>query len=302
MKDWQRWLCAVLAVLLVGCGHQAPPADEPEVSAGPAVSAGEIVDLRCSAGVTTLHFRRSENGAWQWADDLSFPLNGQYVERILSAAQSLSSQTAVLATGEPAVYGLDKTDRYLIMTSGDGTEIAWYFGDRTESNDWYACAAGDPDHICTAPDSLLTLMGRSIYDMAQLPRPMSLTESVLRSVNVTRGDRSDTLRVSAAVWTRQGEDVTDDPDVRALAEALAEVSVDRCLDYAPADGVAELCGLTKPLAVLQVDYVNTVGVDNTLTVTLGQYREDDGAYCVTLNDDPTIYLMSGALPELLKNW
>ena len=38
-------------------------------------------------------------------------------------------------------------------------------------------------------------------------------------------------------------------------------------------------------------YINSVGTETTLTLTLGTLRED-GAYYVTLNEDTSMYLVS----------
>ena len=101
-------------------------------------------------------------------DDLSFPLNGQYVERILSAAQSLSSQTAVLATGEPAVYGLDKTDRYLIMTSGEnglfprGYVIGYVRSVQPDDSGMTAYAVIEPAEDLLHLDMVAAITGRAL--------------------------------------------------------------------------------------------------------------------------------------------
>ena len=43
--------------------------------------------------------------------------------------------------------------------------------------------------------------------------------------------------------------------------------------------------------VITAAYINSVGTETTLTLTLGTLRED-GAYYVTLNEDTSMYLVS----------
>ena len=73
--------------------------------------------------------------------------------------------------------------------------------------------------------------------------------------------------------------------------ALAELSFDKCFDYDPSPDAAPLCGLDAPTAVITLAFVNTVGTEATVTLTLGTLRED-GTYYATLNDDTTVYLLA----------
>ena len=75
-----------------------------------------------------------------------------------------------------------------------------------------------------------------------------------------------------------------------MEEALAAFRFDRCFDFDPAPEAAPLCGLDAP-TVITAAYINSVGTETTLTLTLGTLRED-GAYYVTLNEDTSMYLVS----------
>ncbi len=301
MKNRYRGLLLILALLLLsGCGAKDAPGGEE--TAVPTVTAEETEALSCCDGTVTLRFHRDENGAWQWLDDPAFPLDGQYPEELLASAAELSAQSALPESGAASQYGLDTKDCYLTVFGSDGTEQTWYFGKQTPDGGRYVRAASDPDGVYVAPARLSELMSRSIYDMALLPKPVVLSDVELRAVTVRRGDTADVLEVSDGVWTRQGRVVTEEDKIARLAAALSEVSVQGCFDYAPSEGVFALCGLEPPAAVLEVVYVNTVGVDSTLTVTVGDLRSDRQAYCVRLNGEDTVYLMDGVLPELLLAW
>ena len=78
-------------------------------------------------------------------------------------------------------------------------------------------------------------------------------------------------------------------DEQRLADTLRQLlhrqgyTADVCYD-----GIS---GLDAPTVVIELSYVNTVGTEATVTLTLGTLRED-GAYYATLNDDTTVYLLN----------
>ena len=76
-------------------------------------------------------------------------------------------------------------------------------------------------------------------------------------------------------------------------EELSRLSVTSCVDYAPAEGAAAVCGLNAPEAILVVTYTGITGREEALTVTIGLPTGDGGRY-VTLNDESTIYRMEEA--------
>ena len=77
----------------------------------------------------------------------------------------------------------------------------------------------------------------------------------------------------------------------AVETALAEFSFDSCFNFDPSPDAAPLCGLDVPSVVITAAYINTVGTETTMTLSLGTLRQD-GFYYVTLNDDTTVYLVS----------
>ena len=98
-----------------------------------------------------------------------------------------------------------------------------------------------------------------------------------------------TFSVDESGVRRSGaRDVTE--KTASLVDELGKLAVTACVDYDPADGAAEVCGLDAPAAVLAVNYVNAHGGDGALTLTVGGSTGDGGRY-VTLNGDATIYRM-----------
>ena len=79
-------------------------------------------------------------------------------------------------------------------------------------------------------------------------------------------------------------------ETEALMDELSGLAVTACVDYAPAEGAAAICGLDAPAAALTLTYANAVGAEETLTVTVG-LPIGDGGRCVALSGDSNIYRM-----------
>jgi hypothetical protein len=289
-----------LAALLCGCGQRSAESEtEENTDAQPSEA---VTSLSCCDGATTLRFHRDEVGAWVWTDDTSFPLDGQYADRLAAAALELEQAQALTAPDHPETYGVYTSGKYLTLQRVDGEEVTYYFGDQADSGEYYFCSASDESRICLAPQRMLELMGRSVYDMALLPELPAIESDSVRIVVITTGDQTDRMTVSRGRWLRGDEDVTDAESTRQLIALLADPTLLRCVDYAPAAGAALVCGLTAPTAVLRVEYANRVGADAEFVLTVGDYLAIERGCYVTINDDPTIYLMDAGPLAVLRNW
>lgn len=237
----------------------------------------------------TCRFRRDEDG-WKWVDNESFPLDVSYVEEILTALDTMSvTLTPVTPAVEPADSGLDEPDRYMTVTVGE--EITTLrFGDQKDDGQWYMAIDGQEDTYLVA-DEFVKLMDRSIYDMAVLPTLPELTDDNLTVITVRQTEGEKTVRLSKtdSGWVNGGKALPD--GIADIEAALADFTFDKCFNYNPSPDAAPLCGLDVPTATITLSYVNTVGTESSVVLTLGTLRED-GAYYATLNDDTTVYLLS----------
>lgn len=300
MKTYRTVISAVLltAVVLCACGRKAPETPETPGAEEPVstVSAEESASVLCSDGARTLRFSRNDQDGWQWTDDVSFPLDGQYVDQLIAAARELDGLTPIADPKGPEVYGLVGSKSYLTVVGSDGSQVTYSFGSEAEGG-YYCNSSADTARICVAPERILDLLGRSIYDMALLPDIPDLSADALRSVTITRGDEADQLTLSRGSWSRAGQGVTGEEQVQKLAAGLETLSVMKCVDYAPAAGAAEVCGLASPAAVLHLELDK-----GEFLLRVGGYDQAESAYFVTIGDDTTIYLMSGDVPALLAGW
>ena len=287
-------LALVLTLSLMACRSKEPEdaadaADNNTLSNSAPLTFAEASYLEYDNSQVTCRFRKDEDG-WKWVDDEEFPLDASYVEEILTALDAMSvSLTPVTPAVEPADSGLDEPDRYMTVTVGE--EITTLrFGDQKDDGQWYMAIDGQEDTYLAA-DEFVKLMDRSIYDMAVLPTLPELTDDNLTVITVRQTEGEKTVRLSKtdSGWVNGGKALPD--GIADIEAALADFTFDKCFNYDPSPDAAPLCGLDVPTATITLSYVNTVGTESSVVLTLGTLRED-GAYYATLNDDTTVYLLS----------
>ena len=286
-------LALVLALALVACRGKAQEdtadaVDNSTLSNSAQLPMTEASYLEYDNGQITCRFRKDEDG-WKWVDNEAFPLDAAYIEETLAELDAMSaSLTPVEPAVEAADAGLDDAQRYLTVTVGEETTTL-RFGDQKDDQ-WYMAVDGQEDTYLVA-DGFVQRMNSSIYSMAVLPTLPELTEDNLTVITVRGSDEGQTVRMSKTDegWICENRQVTE--QVQAMETALADFTFDSCFNFDPSPDAAPLCGLTAPTATVTVAYVNTVGTETTLTLTLGDLRED-GSYYATLNDDTTVYLVS----------
>lgn len=280
------------AALLVGCGHKAQPDADTDPNAQAALPPEGITALVLSDDTQVLRFRR-DGDIWYWQDDEAFPLDQAAMPALLEAAAAMTASTPVPAEDDLSAYGLDDAKTSLSVTA-DGETLTFTRGDQAASGDWYLRCTEDGT-VRTVSDNtvkVFQLLDGSIYDMAVLPTLPAITMDTLHTAAITgSGDVQINLRVVDDVRKVGSRDVT--AETEALMDELSRLTVTACVDYDPAEGAAAVCGLDAPEAVLTLTYANTVGTEETLTVTVGLPIGDGGRY-VTISGDATIYRMEEA--------
>lgn len=249
----------------------------------------------CSDGDTTLRFERGENEEWQWKDDPDFPLDVTYVEKLAACVDQMMAAQPIDTDKTVEDLDLDSDEKYVTVTDEKGHKVTWYLGDKNDDGCYYMRLIGDEsDAIYLAPAELTSQISRSIYDMMILPQLPEMAAEYIRSITITAGDKTVTTAPdSSGVWVAGNSSVNE--KAQPVVQALGQMQIDSCVDFKPTSGAAAICGLDPAKASIAVEFVNAVGAENALFLSIGAKLGD--GYCVAIGEDTTIYLMKASLVE-----
>lgn len=267
--------------------------------------------LSYSNGATALSFTLDEAGVWHWDADDAFPLNDATVQEMLAQLSDWKPQQTLTDTEALEASGLSEPTATLTASTADGKATVLLFGKATtDGTSDYVRLNGDETTVYIIDGAIRRLMDVPIYDMCRLPELPVLMTSRIRSVSIQGPvpDGDDTAPVTtltaqhsetAAAWRSDGANVTDDPLVRALMEDLTALELAKCIDYAPSDEAASICGFDGPQAILRIVYTPDGQEDAELVLTVGQRLPDKSGRYVRLNGEAPIYLLETELLDPL---
>ncbi len=272
------FLCVLCLLPPVGCGKKHVE-DVPEPL--PVTAA---TSLTYNNGHTTLRF--SYSNKWTWIDGPDFPLDDSTITRIMEELPKLLSLDPEKGGGDLSAYGLLDSARYLTVSGEEGSRTL-YFGEQKEDGRWYMRLADSSD-IFLIPDEFMSLLAKNIYDMAILPALPELTEDIVTFISISQSEENNTyLLQSGGIWKTNGKDVSD--TAGKVLKELAAVELKRCVDYFPANGVRDLCGLGEGATTVTVKYLNSVGTESELVLTIGDEMEAEEGTYMTLGGNDAIY-------------
>lgn len=246
----------------------------------------------------TLRFNKNEAGNWQWKDDTTLPLDQQQMQQLLDQVSALNTLTPLETTGDSTAYDLDAPDRTLEIKNSDGTGLSLQIGAAVEGGGYYMSRDGDTSKIYVAPDTLVQLMDRNIYQLVQLPTLPVLPVDKLTHIQAQGGGVSVTVvHGEGESWLYEGADVSD--RIASLTTLLAAgMQIESCVDYNPSSGALPICGLTDPALTVTVNYRGDDGSAGSFTLRVG-YAYGDG-YFALYNDVPAIFKLSAETVQALQ--
>lgn len=246
----------------------------------------------------TLRFNKNEAGDWQWKDDITLPLDQQQMQQLLDQVSALNTLTPLETTGDSTAYDLDAPDRTLEIKNSDGTGLSLQIGAAVEGGGYYMSRDGDTSKIYVAPDTLVQLMDRNIYQLVQLPTLPVLPVDKLTHIQAQGGGVSVTVvHGEGESWLYEGADVSD--RIASLTTLLAAgMQIESCVDYNPSSGALPICGLTDPALTVTVNYRGDDGSAGSFTLRVG-YAYGDG-YFALYNDVPAIFKLSAETVQALQ--
>lgn len=297
----KRFLTLIMALIVVAsvtaCGRQSNPMGTVVVGEVEANTSAKATAVSYSDGTVVTRFILDENGTWRWAENASLPLQEGAVQEVLDGVAILSQLKPLANIDEISAYGLESPTRYVAVSYSDDTKVVFYLNYQDKGGLWYMRTA-DAEKVYIAPAEVCELTTRGVYDMMQLPALPELTEDNIKNITVRQGEESVVLTYKDNTWFH-GYNPAGAKQV--MIDAVMGLQIAKCIDYAPAEGAAAVCGLTEPVATVVVKYVNTVGVETEETITIGDYRESMDGYYAQINGDSAIYLLAAeAVEPILK--
>lgn len=324
----------LLAAVLLGVRAAKNRAQQKQEDAAAAAAKSGILTDAVSAykeltycnGSTTLSFSLNDEGKWYWTNDPDFPLDQDYLTKMVNTLSALKPQQTITDGDTLDAYGLKTPAQTLTATSDNGQTTTIALGNATtDGNSYYMLMNGAETPVYIISDELSKEMAVGIYDMCLLPDFPALTEGQLNSITLagpvttvlsathenapadanssSSGSSSSASSsdgdTTTTTWRSDGADVTGDKQVQGIVKQILGLSLDACVDYRPTDDAAALCGFEKPDAVITVKYTGDGNTDATLTLTVGdRVLKGDGRY-VRMNDDTTVYRMAADKLDML---
>ena len=311
-------LVLVIALILVlGMRYRATLKDKEappeEVATAPVTDQAAYTALTYYNGNTTLSFEQDELGIWRWTADTALPLDDSVITDILACLSNWNPQQTLTDSAALEASGLDEPTGSLTAVTSSGAYTKLLFGKATtDGNSHYVRLNEDEGTVYIIDGGLFDLMEIAVYDMCRLPTLPVLEEGRIRSIIIRGPEQEDessrqvvsltALRSesdSATTWRCEGANVTDDPTLRALLEDLSALSFAKCVDYAPSEEAADICGFSAPRAVLEVSYLTEGGSEQTLALTIGNRLPDDSGRYTRLGSENAVYLLTTNLLDPL---
>ena len=274
------FLCLLCLLPLFSCGKKNT-ADTPEPL--PVKTASSLL---YNNGSTTLRF--TYNDKWIWVDGPTFPLDDSTVTQIMEELPKLLALSPEKTGGDLSAYGFAESARYLTIAGEEGSQTV-YFGAQKEDGRWYMRLA-DGNAVFLIPDDFMSLLQKNIYDMAILPALPELTEDIVTFIGISQSEENNTyLLQTDGVWKTNGTDVST--TAKKILKEVGGMELTRCVDYFPAGGVPELCGLGDGATTVTVKYLNSVDTESELVLKIGGETETGGEVYVTVGENDAIYYL-----------
>ena len=292
-------LLAAVAAMLLGCGRGDKAQTEEEAAVDAVVDnvlaesnmvpAEDTLSLLeyCDGAITLRFSQKEDDGAWMWVDEPTFPLDGTKVDEIITALTELGQLQQAQPAEDLEVYGLSDPQRYLTL-KGETVDGMLYIGNQAEDGSWYASVEGY-ESVFVLPDAFVQLLSRSVYDMAVLPSLPAFTAENIISITVESGESRVHMNQTEGQWNSVSAQVTSRAE--EVVNALGSMQLSKCFDFLPSKQAAAFTGFSAPTAIITVEYMNSVNVESTFTMTLGALRSAEESYYATINNDSTIYLI-----------
>ncbi len=298
-------VAATVLFFIVRSWRNSRPAEE-GTDAGTVVTEdlSVVTALSCDNGSEVLTFTLGEDGKWVWIDG-NFPLEQKTVSAFVDALTSFSP-TVTVASGETVdlgSYELDSPLYEVSYTTRGGETTALQFGKSADNGGAYVKYADDESNVYLSGSTLLRQVKQGLYDYCTVPAFPALNDDTLKSITFASRKNSVTYTMREHKdenrWYLGSNDVTQSTPLIAAREDIAKLAFSSLLVWNPLADSLAICGLNEPYAKLEFAYADAAGRDVTLTLSIGNNR-DENSYFATWSASNAIFtLQKSSLEHIL---
>lgn len=314
----------VVALLLVLAGlvytlslDTSAPVVIVEETDGAAPEVQEVLDttpyheISYTVGDTGLHFALNEEGQWLWQDDVSFPLNDQWIAQLAQDLEELTYLRSIPVSEDNPIdnYGLEEPWGSLTAVRQDGTTLQLFFGNAgTDGDTTYMLKDGDMEKVLVYENSWLEVLSVPIYDMMVLPTLPEITSDTLHRLVVSVSvDDADVTAALYPVCLTDGSiswstsDMDDLLEYPTLLEEVTQLELERCFSYKPSQEALSICGFDAPEGSVTISFGEDLDNLSTFTIAFGALANDPTYRYACVGEDTTMYLVEEAsITEILE--
>ena len=273
----------VLFFIMRSWRNSRPVEDDNEAGSVVTEDLSVISAVSCDNGEEVLSFTLGEDGRWVWIDT-DFPLNQEAVGNFVDALDSFVP-TVTVASGETVdlgSYELDSPLYEVSYTTRGGETTTLQFGKSADNGGAYVKYADDESSVYLAGSALIHQVKQVLYDYCTIPTFPALNDDTLKSITFSSPKNSAAYTVREQKgenhWYLGSHDVTQSIPLIAAREELSALSFSSILVWDPLADSLAICGLADPSAQLEIAYVDAAGRDVTLTLSIGNERDENSYF------------------------
>lgn len=257
-----------------------------------------VAAVSFSVGGSAYTFRK-ESGAWQLADDESFPVNEASLEELLETVTPLKALRTLTDVEDLLEYGMEEPQNVITLKLQDGTEQVLTIGDNNEGtgNDYLMLADSDST-VYTVSSAVRTAIYDDLYDYAVSEELPAITQNNITGLTFRSSDTSYMLYKEDDIWKAESGDMKENADTDIISELTAQISGVYYVDYlehsCEGEDLAQY-GLEEPFAALTITYEED-DTAKSKTINIGN-TDSAGNYYTQLSGSAQVHTIASGMVE-----
>ena len=243
---------------------------------------------------------------WSYTTDSSFPVNGSYLDAMVSALSEVCASTAIDAPEDLSQYGLDAPLCTVTVTTAEGDQTLSIGSESALGGERYVTLDGTAVYLVSS--DLLNNFEYGLYDLVEtetIPAMNDITgftvQADTQTLTIQHLEDSGLAYSDSYEWFAEEDSgyVTLDTSLtQALTGEVTGLTWESCVDYAADEASLAVYGLTDPACTVTITYIETEGgAEKTFGLELGGYS---GSSCYArLAGSSMVYLVDAAVSDTL---